>query len=357
MKNLLFIITLFCLNYGIVQAQESFEGRAKEIAKKIESVTLEEKEKLSAEITKINERMERNEITKQDAEKLHREAADKSAKIIEQKVEAYAEELQTLVQDKIDGKINEERKEDKIKEKGDRNVYSDWNWDFNFDKKKKVKGEPRTTSQLVFAFGKNALANNGSLSDIETNDIKILRSRYYEIGMTANTRLFKSHNLLHLKYGLSFAFNNLRPTNNRYFVVNGNQTELIKDNFNTFTKLPYFRNVQLLAPVHLEFDFTKPRMKDDQKIFRSHKALRVGIGGYVGLNTDTKQYLQYSNNNYDSELRINGDYNISDFIYGLSTYIGYRETSLYFRYDLNPLFKNNPIDQNNLAIGLRFDFN
>ena len=52
-----------------------------------------------------------------------------------------------------------------------------------------------------------------------------------------------------------------------------------------------------------------------------------------------------------------GDFNSTDFIYGLSAYIGYESTSLYLKYDLNPLFKNNAVKQNNVSLALRFDFN
>ncbi len=357
MKNLFFIIAVLCLSFNINYAQESFEKKAKAISEKIQEVTKEERERLSKEIEGINERMEKNEISTSEAEKLRGEAAKKSAKVIEDRVAGLAEELQSLVQEKVDGKINEEIRDTAI-ERRNKKSKNGWDWDFDWENKfKKNRGESRTTSQFVFAFGKNMLANNGSFSDIEGDDFKILHSRYYELGLTWNTRLAKNHHLLHLKYGLSFAFNNLRPTDNRYFVVNGDQTVLQKEVVNTFTKKPYFRNIHLVAPVHLEFDFTKPRMKDDQKIFRSHKAFRMGVGGYVGLNISTKQYLQYSNNGYDTEQTIKGDYNVNDLIYGLSGYIGYEEMSLFCRYDLNPLFKKNPVDQNNISIGLRFDFN
>jgi hypothetical protein len=52
-----------------------------------------------------------------------------------------------------------------------------------------------------------------------------------------------------------------------------------------------------------------------------------------------------------------GDFNSSNFIYGLSAYIGYKETSLYVKYDLNPLFRDNAVKQNNVSLGVRFDFN
>jgi hypothetical protein len=61
----------------------------------------------------------------------------------------------------------------------------------------------------------------------------------------------------------------------------------------------------------------------------------------------------------DDKVRIKtkGDFNANDFIYGVSTYLGYKATSLYLKYDLNPLFENNVIDQNNISLGIRFDFN
>ena len=74
-------------------------------------------------------------------------------------------------------------------------------------------------------------------------------------------------------------------------------------------------------------------------------------------------YLQprtlYVNNFRTPKIRIKtkGDYNANDFIYGVSTYLGYKETSLYLKYDLNPLFENNEVDQNNISLGVRFDFN
>ena len=71
----------------------------------------------------------------------------------------------------------------------------------------------------------------------------------------------------------------------------------------------------------------------------------------------SKQILKYDDNNLNATERLKGDFNTTDFIYGLSSYIGYKSTSLYLKYDLNPLFKNNSVKQNNISLGLRFDFN
>ena len=58
-----------------------------------------------------------------------------------------------------------------------------------------------------------------------------------------NTRIFKNDNLLHLKYGFSWMYNQLNTTENRYFVTNGNQTELATFPTHLRTKDTYFKNV------------------------------------------------------------------------------------------------------------------
>ena len=96
---------------------------------------------------------------------------------------------------------------------------------------------------------------------------------------------------------------------------------------------------------------------DDKKVFKSHTGARFGIGGFVGVNTNSKQFIEYEQNGYKFKEKQKGDFNVNDFTYGVSTYIGYRATSLYLKYDLNPIFKNNPVNQNNISLGIRFDWN
>ena len=71
----------------------------------------------------------------------------------------------------------------------------------------------------------------------------------------------------------------------------------------------------------------------------------------------SKQILKYEADDIKVKEKQKGDFNVSDFTYGLSAYLGYGQTSLYVKYDLNPMFKNNNIDQNNVSLGIRFDFN
>jgi hypothetical protein len=220
-------------------------------------------------------------------------------------------------------------------------------------KKEYVYREKRTTSQFVFAAGLNNVVTDG---DIENSDFRFWGSHFYEWGLTYNTRIAKNSNLLHIKYGMSVMYNNLRPTDNRMFVVNGNQTNLEDSGLNL--KESRFRNVYLVAPLHLEFDFTpKKTDKEGKTYFKTHDSFRLGIGAYGGVRVKSKQILKYEIDDLDIKEKIKGDFNSSNFIYGLSAYIGYKETSLYVKYDLNPLFKDNAVKQNNVSLGVRFDFN
>ncbi|OYU80466.1 MAG: hypothetical protein CFE23_09460 [Flavobacterium sp. BFFFF1] len=348
MRNLIIYLTGFlCFFVSRINAQETFENKAKSIALKIENITKEEKMMLRDEVEQVNEDLDKGKLTAAQADEKKLKLAEVRAKNIETRVAAAEAELKALVQDQVDGKISE-----RDTTHGRSISVSFHNFKIKDKSKPARVGEPRTTSQFVFAFGVNNLATDGKVSG---SDYRYWGSHFYEWGLTYNTRLAKNSNLLHAKYGLSLMYNNLRPTDNRLFVDNGTQTNLEINPVNM--KDSRFRNVNLVVPVHLEFDFTKPEIKDGKTIFRTHESFRVGLGGYAGVNVKSKQIIKYDVDGYDTKEVTKGSFNTNDFIYGLSAYIGYGETSLYVKYDLNPLFKDNPIKQNNVSLGVRFDLN
>ncbi|HLP65695.1 OmpH family outer membrane protein [Flavobacterium sp.] len=346
MRSITIYLTLaVCLLATKLTAQETFEAKARAIAEKIEKITQEEKEALKIEVEEVNKQLENGSLTKAQADEKKQKLAEARATIIENKVAVAQAELKDLVQQKVDGKIKEVSK--------DRSYTIDLGWKSKNDSLKKANGEPRTTSQFVFAAGLNNLVTDG---DVENSDFRFLGSHFYEWGVSYNTRIAKNSNLLHFKYGWSVMYNNLRPTDNRSFVVTGDQTNLETSPYNLDESR--LRNVYLAIPMHLEFDFSGKKVKDDKTIFRSHQSFRFGFGGYGGIRLKTKEILKYEDENGDDiKQKTKKDFNASNFIYGVSAYIGYKETSLYVKYDLNPLFQNNPIKQNNVSLGVRFDLN
>ncbi|MBX9889530.1 MAG: hypothetical protein K2Y30_16550 [Flavobacteriaceae bacterium] len=349
----------------------SFEKRAKAIASEINRITEEEKNALKADIEAIDKDLASAVITKEKADELKLEKAKVRATAIETRVTLEQKKLNQLVQDKVNGKVFEE----KDTRSGGRTIIMGNNSDeigerqteinitsmkvYNGQEDKEDRQSKRTTSQLVFATGLNNLVTNGS---VNKSDFRYAGSHFYEWGLTYNTRLIDDNNLLHAKYGLSVMYNNLRPTNNRFFETSGDQTILQSNTINPAANSirideARLRNVYLVLPLHLEFDFSGKTVKEDRTYFKTHQSWRIGFGGYAGARLKTKQILEYQVDNNDVTAKYKGGYNTSNFIYGLSSYVGYGATSLYVKYDLNPLFKDNVLKQNNVSLGVRFDFN
>lgn len=344
MRNVIIITTFLGLLFGTkLAAQNTFESQAKQIARKIEAITTTKKTALKIEVEAINVQFANKSITLAAADESKQKLAQATATAIENEVAPLQLELKNLVQNLVDGKI---------KERDTNNIYVDiGKSELKF--KKHTNSNRRTTSQLVFAAGLNNLVTNGTT---DRSDFRYWGSHFYELGLSWNSRIAKNNNLLHFKYGFSFMQNNLRPSNNREFVVNGNQTTLATSPIHLSDSR--FRNVYLVVPLHLEFDFSGSKSKKDgKKYFTTHEGFRMGLGGYAGVNIDSKQFSEFDQNGYDTEREVDGDFNTTDFIYGLSTYIGYSQTSLYVKYDLNPIFTDNVVKQNNVSLGIRFDFN
>lgn len=346
----------------------SFEGKAKNVINGIKNDIYFEKQLLKKAIDSIDQQLVKGFISQKEAENQKVKLAESTVKIIDEKIQLRQKYLSQLAQQQIDGKLPNPVNDggmsltligNNISQKTKRGDI-DARMNFSLPAMKAYKGQTdkdrqqnkRTSSQIVFAIGANNLATKGS---VDNSDFRYWQSRFYEWGLTFNSRIIPNHNLLHAKYGLSLMYNDLKPTDNRYFVVNGNQTDLEtnpvhQDDFR-------FRNVNLVVPLHLEFDFTKPTIKNGKSYFKTHNSFRLGVGGYFGANVKSKQTIKYDIDGYQTVEKTKGSFNTNDFVYGLSTYLGYKATSLYLKYDLNPLFKDNVVKQNNVSLGVRFDFN
>lgn len=342
MNRIIFYITIvvvvFCVQNLAAQTYD-YQEEIKSLTEYKNQIEASEKEGLQKDITKIEERLNKNEITKEEAQKLKEEAAQKRALNIEDKTSIADSQIALLERNKNTESVY------------DRTTYVNrikFGNIFEFNsgaRKKDTVGTKRylnrrTNSYLVFAIGANNLVTDGAVAH---SDFKYAGSRFYEWGLAFNTKLSGKSNLLHLQYGLSVMYNDLKATDNRMFVDNGKETSLETNPIHM--KDSRFRNVNLVVPVHLEFDFSKVR----------HQGFRVGLGGFAGVNLKSKQVLKYDIEDYKTRQVTKGNFNVNDFVYGLSTYIGYGDLSFYLKYDLNPLFKDNAVDQNNISLGLRFD--
>lgn len=366
MKRILLILVLFITT--IAQSQEkTFEKEVSKISKRIEIITQQQKDSLKNKVVKISQRLEKGEITKETSEALKKEVAAYHARQIEKLVGEQERLLQLLVQDKTTGKIassnefelnDEEVNTFTIGHKVFRFTVDDED-DKNYRNRKQRRENRglgnKTTTQFVFAIGVNNVLNNHDLNSLNNSEYQFWRSRFYELGFTWKTRINKRPGRFYFKYGVSFLWNNLRLDKNQFHVKNGNITEfqIFPENLSESR----LRHVQMNFPLHLEWDFSKNKIYSDGKISdRTHRAIRFGIGGFLGFKLGTRQYLEYTDiSGVDIEEVQFDNFNMNTVNYGLSTYIGYKLTSFYVKYDLNPLFKNT--ETRNISIGIRLDLN
>lgn len=346
----LYFLTGFCSKAQQLETQDS----SPQLTIIKEQIIQEEKDALKTEVEAINSRLERKSITESEAETLKKAAAEKHALNIENRVAIASNEMELLNRNGSDSiKGNGSRI---VIGLGQKDIDNDYIVGLKIqskkDPEKKRKYDRRTTSGLVFAFGLNNVITEGE--SLDNSDYKIAGSRFTEMGWTWNTRVLKNSNWVRIKYGFSFQFNGLKPTDNRFLVDTGEQTELQEYPLNLSKSK--FRIDNLVVPILFEFGPSKKKDYGDYFRYTTDKQFKFGLGGYGGIKLSSRQKLKYSENGNSQKDKLKANYNTNDFIYGVSGYVGVGGISLYAKYDLNTIFKNNPIDQRNVSLGLRFDF-
>jgi len=349
-------LVLFFLVQNVVAQEEGYQKKIETLKRQKDKITAQEKRLLKQEIEEINKRLESKEITKERADVLKTEAAKKRALNIDDRLAIIDNRIALLKRNK--GLVNEldtlnyataiELDWGTKRDDGDRLIGVRI---LNNENRITEKDDRRTYSDIVLAVGlNNAIIDGQSLND---SPYRIGGSRFFEIGSQWRTRVFKNTNFLRFHYGFSFQFNGLKQEENNFFVVNGDQTELQEFEFDL--RKSKFRMDNLVFPVHFEFGPSKFSETDKKIRYSIRNQFRIGIGGYGGFNIGSRQKLKFRENGDNVKQKIKSDFNTSDFIYGLSTYIGFDGVQLYAKYDLNPIFEDAIVEQKNISLGVRFD--
>lgn len=338
------VLALWVLATTLSFAQEETGSFKIEILEKTkEDIIKTEKDALKVEVENINKRLDSGSITLEEAEALKKEAAEKRALNIENKLAIINNKIALLERNgdvddntKVDFRLFQDGEIFNIQVNGE-----------DIDR----KYDRRTTSDLVFAFGLNNVITKGqSLND---SPFKVGGSRFAELGIAWKTRVFKESNWLRVKYGFSFQWNGLKPVDNQYLVDTGAETVL--EEFPLELDKSKFRLDNLVFPFHFEFGPSDKIEKEKYFRYNTHKKIKIGLGGYAGFSLGSRQKLKFSRDGERVNEKLKADYNTNNFVYGVSAYIGWHGAALYAKYDLNPIFKDNPVEQRNVSLGLRFD--
>jgi len=356
MKKIILLVTFFiqiamCPQI-LAQENKSNVEKGDSLKQKKEQIVLEEKEALKKDVIAINTRFNNGEITTEEANKLKEEAADNRALNIENKIaimeNSFAlSEREAVYNSTVDSIIKPDKEISKIEIK----FFDDEDPLVAYYYGQQKKYDKRTHSNLLVAFGfNNAIIEGQSMNN---SPYKMGKSKFFEMGWTWSTRLLKNSNAVRFRYGFAFQFNGLNPTDNMYFVQDGDLTYL--EEFEGNLDKSKLRMDNLVVPIHFEFGPSNKIDKGNYFRYSTHKKFKFGIGSYFGINMRTRQKLKYTEDGSKQKDKITKSYNTSNLIYGLSSYIGVDDFSLYVKYDLNRIFNEPNPKQNNISLGLRFD--
>ena len=353
MNKITFLFLIFCQLCICFQvnAQENLDNDEKItlLKQKKEEVVNQEKEALKKEVIDINKNLEEGDITEEEAEDLKKKAAENHALNIKNKTAIIDNSIALLERGQSDEIGNMEDDQYKL-------VLFDFENEGTIVKlenaNKPKKYDKRTHGNFLLSFGLNNAIKDGKT--INESPYSIGRSRFFELGWNWTTRVLNNSNAVRFRYGFTFLLNELSPTDNRYFVKDGEFTYL-DEHFGELCR-SRLKMHQLLFPLHLEFGPSKKRETTNYIRYSSKRSFKFGIGAFGGFNLRTSQKLKYKFDGSTSKERIKSSYNTNNVIYGLSSYIGYGVFSVSARYNLNSLFKEPNLEENNVSLGLRFDF-
>lgn len=342
------VLASLCLIIGKTQAQDTLqknqaELRIERLIQFKDSITQHEKASLKSEVETIHKRFEKGEITKLQADTLKQEMAEKRALNIENRLSIVDSQIALIKRNPEYYAAKQAIDTNFVISIGQKKIMS-------FAKDSTPKYDIRTSNKLLFTIGfNNTIMDSQSLED---SPYEIGGSGFVELGWIWSTRVLKNSNFMRVNYGLAFQWNKLTIKDNQYFVENGKETAL--ETYPLNLKKSKFRTTSLVVPVHFEFGPSKLKDYGDRIRYFNDNQFKIGLGGFAGLNLSTVQKLKYEVDGNSQKEKIRSDFNTNSLVYGISGYVGVGDFSIYAKYNLNTVFKNQDVDQRNVSLGLRW---
>lgn len=194
--------------------------------------------------------------------------------------------------------------------------------------------------------GLNSYLENGANPSDENKDygLSVGRSRFFSIGSYGSMAIGKPSSPLSLRFGLEFSWYNFMFENNTYITEGDTEVEFKDyeaDFGETLSKskltVPYV-NIPLMLKLE-----TRDR--------RGRRAFHIGAGGYVGYRIGGYRKIKRANGGKDRE---HDNFYLNSWRYGVETQFGFRDLTLFVKYDLNELFATDRGPKlNAFAFGIR----
>lgn len=256
-----------------------------------------------------------------------------------------------------DGKVKKERHEIRIgkKIKIDVDIEEDGDTtkigvNTSDDEEEKVEKKKYKATRFNFDMdlGLNTFVNTDETSNSElsefTPDLKPLGSRFVGLNMHLVSQLGGQKSPLYLVSGIEFAFNN--------FMFDKNYVIQDQDNLTRFAKIDnieYEKSKLAMSSINVPL---MPMLKFNRK--NDNDGFHIGAGGFAGYRLGAHSKLKYEDDGNSRKDKDRSNFNLSDFQYGLTGVVGYNNLTMFVKYNMNPLFKENRgADVNVVSFGIR----
>ena len=332
MKKLI-LTTAFLLSILSVQAQEFFSDKrpvqsANQFTKKVNDISYDidliiknNKEKLKQDLNEIDQKVESNQLTKAEADKLRNEKAEFYAKQIEEETKIQEDKIKVLINNKIEDNIN-------------------FSTDMSAYQKQLV--ENKTLFVVDYNFGSSIMIVDGKSNQDIYNNKSVFSS--FGVGLGAKTRIGKETSPWYWRSTLDVSYNAFKFNNNKTFESISNETVLVDADFPVKTSRMDVNEFRLSN--YIEFDFSKKKFDEfGNQIIKSRQSFYVGLGGFIGVN-GINRVLKYEHEGEKYRESTQAKFNSNGFVYGAGFYFGYENVSIRATYNLNQVFKRSFADQN-----------
>ena len=210
---------------------------------------------------------------------------------------------------------------------------------------------PAHNTNFHIDLGLNAFVNKGTYSPAPgltggQFELRPEGSRYVNLALDYEQRLGGKNSPLYLSLGPEFAFNNYMLRGNNKWVSLNDRTEIVREPNDRQLEKSKLATSSVNLPLMLGV-----RLHDR----RGKPTVRLAAGGFAGYLIGQHSKIKYTENGDTHKDKDRGSFNLNEFQYGLQGTLGIGSFTLFAKYNMNELFKDNRGPQANvLSFGISF---
>ncbi|MBC5773416.1 PorT family protein [Pontibacter sp. KCTC 32443] len=175
-------------------------------------------------------------------------------------------------------------------------------------------------------------------------DLKPWGSRYVSLNSHLISQIGGKESPFYLVSGFEFAFNNYMFDKN--YIIEDKEDNTV---FTKVTEISYEKSKLATSSVNVPL---MPMLKFKRS--NGKEGFHIGAGGFAGYRLGSHSKVKFEEEGHTKKDKDHGSFNLSDFQYGLTGVVGYNDLSLFVKYNMNDLFKENRGPQVSvISFGLR----